>query len=113
MELATASAGPSDVLRLRGRFDAHEVAPVAAWLAERVSAGRVRLVVNLDGVGFVDSTALGCLVQGMKRCRQGGGDLVLCSLRQAVRIIFELTRLDRAFSIRDTEEDALSAGPTA
>ena len=49
------------------------------------------------------------LVQGMKRCRERDGDLRLCALQQPVRMIFELTRLDRAFEIYQSEEDAVQA----
>lgn len=110
MKLTSAAFGPTDVLRLAGRFDAHEVAPVAAWLKEKAGAGRSRIVVNLEGVGFIDSTALSSLVRGLKWCRQGNGELRLCGLQQAVRIIFELTRLDRAFPVYATEAAALAAG---
>jgi len=109
MKLTAVSTGPVDVLRLEGRFDAHEVAPVTAWLKDRVGSRRTRIVVNLQGVGFIDSTALTSLVRGLKWCRQGNGELRLCGLQQAVRIIFELTRLDRAFSVHESEGEALAA----
>jgi anti-sigma B factor antagonist len=49
------------------------------------------------------------LVQGMKRCREKEGDLRLSELQQPVRMIFELTRLDRAFEIFNSERDAILA----
>ena len=58
---------------------------------------------------FVDSSALALLVKGMKHCRQGGGDLALCSLQQPVKVIFELTRLDKAFGIYSTQDEAIQA----
>src|ERR671929_137943 len=69
------------------------------WLEEAADKPPAHVVVNLAGVKFVDSTALAALVRSMKRCRQQGGDLHLCGLQQPVRIIFELTRLDRAIEI--------------
>ena len=53
--------------------------------------------------------ALSALVEGMKRSRQLEGDLRLCNLQQPVRMIFELTRLDRAFEIFSSEEEAIQA----
>ncbi|HNM38329.1 MAG TPA: STAS domain-containing protein, partial [Anaerolineales bacterium] len=93
-------------LKLKGRFDAHEVEPVNAWLAEQTNANQVKLIVNLEGVNFIDSTALSTLVRGLKLCREKNGDLHVCSLQQPVRVIFELTRLDKAFDIFATEEEA-------
>jgi anti-sigma B factor antagonist len=106
MDIANKVSNSINVIQLSGRFDAHEVAPIAAWLKEQVDAGKNQLVVNLTGVNFVDSTALSTLVQGLKHCREKNGDLRLCCLQQSVRVIFELTRLDKAFAIFATEGEA-------
>ena len=106
MEIIKLSQGNLPVLLLQGRFDAHEVEPVNAWLVEQTQAGNVKIIVNLEGVNFIDSTALSALVRGLKLCREKSGDLHVCSLQQPVRVIFELTRLDKAFDIFATEEDA-------
>ena len=106
MEIVKVLKGPIMVMQLKGRFDAHEVEPVNAWLQEQVNAGKVKIVVDLEGVNFIDSTALSTLVRGMKNCREKNGDLHLCSLQQPVRVIFELTRLDKAFDIFANEAEA-------
>jgi anti-sigma B factor antagonist len=108
VDVSSHSVDGVTVLNLTGRFDAHTAADVATALEKSASVAPARIVVNLSGVNFMDSTALATLVQGMKRCRQGGGDLRLCSLQQPVRIIFELTRLDKAFDIYPSEADALA-----
>ncbi len=115
MELKTRSSDNVTVLELAGRFDAYEVLPVHDWLEKAADATKAiasapaQVVVNLAGVNFIDSTGLSTLVQGMKHCRQQGGDLYLCNLQQPVRIIFELTRLDKAFSIFADEDEAVRA----
>ncbi len=106
MEIIKSSRSNLPVLQLKGRFDAHEVEPVNSWLAEQVKAGNARLIVNLEGVNFIDSSALSTLVRGLKLSREQGGDLHVCTLQQPVRVIFELTRLDKAFDIFPTEEEA-------
>ena len=68
-----------------------------------------QIVVNLASAHFVDSTALATLVQGMKHARQKNGDLYLAGLQQPVRIIFELTRLDKAFRIFAEADEAVAA----
>jgi anti-sigma B factor antagonist len=107
MAITTQTYGDTGVLRLSGRFDAH-VAPEVKGLLERSDAP-ARMVVDLSAVTFIDSTALAALVRGMKNCRQKSGDLRLCGLQQSVRIIFELTRLDRAFEILPNEDAAISS----
>lgn len=106
MDMIKSSSGSIAILQLKGRFDAHEVLPVTAWLQAQTESGHAQLIVNLEGVNFIDSTALSILVRGLKHCRESGGDLRLCCLQQPVRVIFELTRLDKAFSIHASQDQA-------
>lgn len=87
-------------IALHGRFDAHECPSLSAWIDARLEEGTIRLAIDLSDVTFIDSTALAVLVRGMKRARAAGGDLSLVRPSQTVRVILELTRLDRAFVIK-------------
>ncbi|NJK80160.1 MAG: STAS domain-containing protein [Chloroflexaceae bacterium] len=96
-----------DVIELSGRFDAHQVPFVVRWFDDHPEIQTI--LVNLKGVNFIDSSGLATLVKGLKRCRQNGGELYLCEAQQAVRIILELTRLDKAFTIFVDEQTAFQA----
>ena len=109
MALTTRSHGQVCILTLSGRFDAHLAPAVKEW-HERSAA--TMLAVDLSGVTFVDSMALATLAGAMKRCRQKGGDLRIFGLQQAVRIIFELTRMNRAFQVFETEAEAVASFET-
>lgn len=109
MEIVETKKDLYPVLRLKGRFDAHEVEPVRVWMQEQVVREKTRIIIDLADVHFIDSTALSTLVRGLKHCREQQGDLHLCNLQQPVRVIFELTRLDKAFDIFSTEEEAAKA----
>jgi anti-sigma B factor antagonist len=95
------------VVELNGRFDAH-VAPEVKVLLERANTP-TQVAVDLSAVTFIDSTALSTLVSAMKRCRQQGGNVHLFGLQKPVRIIFELTKLDRAFDLFDSQDEAFAA----
>lgn len=109
MELIDRTENDVRILHLSGRFDSYTADTVRQWIETNTEEPPAQIVVNLQDVSFVDSTGLATLVQGMKRSRQHGGDLLLCHLQQPVRLIFELTRLDRAFEVMPTEEDAVAA----
>lgn len=109
MNIQTEKQENALIFRLEGRFDAYEVPALTKLIESEMKDGNKVLVGNLSGVNFIDSSALAGLVQFMKRSRQAGGDLHLCELQQPVRIIFELTRLDKAFEIHPLEADALAA----
>jgi anti-sigma B factor antagonist len=96
------------IVRPSGRLDAHTAPSLGAILAEQVLRSPY-IVVDMRDVHFIDSSALGILVQGLKRYRARGGDLMLAALQQPVRIIFELTRLNNAFPTYPDAEQACSA----
>ncbi|MCA9928421.1 MAG: STAS domain-containing protein [Anaerolineales bacterium] len=109
MNQETRSENGISILMLNGRFDNYQTGKPKAWVEQKTKTTPAHLVVNLAGVNFIDSTGLATLVQGMKRARQQQGDLYLCCLQPPVRMVFELTRLDKAFAIFVNEEDALKA----
>jgi anti-sigma B factor antagonist len=111
MNTQTASrpvSSSTDLVTVSGRFDAHMAPDVSTALDQRMAAGHKTIFVDLSNAHFVDSTALAVLVRGMKRTREQGGDLILCALQAPVQIIFELTRMDRAFTIADSLDAALA-----
>lgn len=109
MNLESYQKGKVQVVRLSGRFDAFEVPVLTVWLDKSVTADNANVVINLDAVEFIDSSGLAALVKVLKRCRENKGNLALCNVQQAVTIIFELTNLNKAFEVYDTEADALKA----
>jgi anti-sigma B factor antagonist len=109
MELQSHTKGNIRILELAGRFDTQSVPEVGEWIQGATTSPPANVIVNLQDVTFLDSTALSTLVQGLKKSRSINGDLRLCGLQHPVRMIFELTRLDKAFEIFKTEEDAIEA----
>ncbi|MCA9875313.1 MAG: STAS domain-containing protein, partial [Anaerolineales bacterium] len=95
MEIETRSANNVTILEFAGRFDTYTAETARQQLEQVTNEDRANVVVNLEKVDFVDSTALATLVHSLKRCRELNGDLRLCQLQQSVRMVFELTRLDR------------------
>src|SRR2546430_13013601 len=80
-------------------------------LIDLVSKGHYQLVVNLDKVGFLDSTGLGVLVGGLKRVRAHDGSLDLVCTQQRILKIFRITGLTEVFGIYETVDQAIAARP--
>ncbi|MBI2154960.1 MAG: STAS domain-containing protein [Candidatus Rokubacteria bacterium] len=78
-------------------------------LQDHLNAGKTRLVLDLEGVEYIDSAGLGEIVRAMKRAREVGGDLRLWGLREDVLRIFEITGLNKAFAIYPTREEAVAS----
>jgi anti-sigma B factor antagonist len=94
------------VLRLEGRLDMLSAADVKQRIAQTVEGGHRRLVVDLGGVGFLDSSGLGALIGGLKAARLAGGDLRIARPSEQARMILELTTLDRVLRPYDSVEEA-------
>ena len=109
MDLHLHSLQDVTVLTVKGSIDTYTVRSLYQQLDVAVATKSSKLVVNLADVDFMDSSGLAALVQGMKKCRDRGGDLHLCNLQQPVRMILELTRLDKALEIFSSEDDAIAS----
>jgi anti-sigma B factor antagonist len=109
MSFTTYSRDGVAVIEISGRFDAQSAPAVAEWLENIAATTPGQVVVNLATASFLDSSALAVLVRAVKRCRMRGGDVRLCGVQPSVRLIFELTRLDRAFDMFPSEDEAVSS----
>lgn len=68
-----------------------------------------RLVIDLAGVEYMDSSGLATLVEAMRTAKASASAIVLCGMQPKVRAIFEIARLHQYFKIVPTRADALSA----
>jgi anti-sigma B factor antagonist len=65
-----------------------------------------RLIVDLTGVDYMDSSGVGTVVELKRLLERKGGKLVLCGLQERVRGVFEITQLDKFFTIFATCAEA-------
>ncbi len=96
------------IVRMTGKLDLLSAAEVKESLAKSVAEGHRRMVVDLAGVTFIDSSGLGALIGGLKAARLAGGDLRLARPADQARVILELTTLDRVLRPYTTLEEALA-----
>jgi anti-sigma B factor antagonist len=97
------------VISLGGEIDLYTAPEFKERMVELIEAGKKNIVVDLSEATFIDSTTLGVLVGGVKRLRPSGGGLALVCTDQNISKIFEITGLDRVFSIQGSREDALAS----
>jgi anti-sigma B factor antagonist len=95
------------VVVVRGDADLYAAANVERELLRLVDEGKRSIVVDLTDATFIDSTMLRVLLNVSKRLRPGGGELLIVCDEQNIRKIFEITLLDRVFTIFETRDAAL------
>ena len=105
--------GDTHVIELGGEVDLYTAPEFKERLVQVIEDGKKHLVVDLSKATFIDSTTLGVLVGGVKRLRTNEGQLSLVCSDRNITKIFEITGLDRVFTIHPTREAAVGAGSAA
>ncbi|MDQ2943743.1 MAG: STAS domain-containing protein [Candidatus Dormibacteraeota bacterium] len=91
-----------------GRLDVAGAPTLKEAIGEALKNGQPRVVIDMEGISFVDSTGLGSVIAALKQIRSSQGDLRLAAPNQQVRVVLELTTLDRVFPYYSTVEEALT-----
>ena len=71
--------------------------------------GRRKILLNFGNVEFLSSAALGKLITLNRKVQAVRGKLVLCNISKEIREVFEITKLDKLFTILPDEQAALQA----
>ncbi len=109
LQIQYESRGSAVIVRPMGDIDL-TASPLLRQELKRVQVGRPgRLVVDLAGVGYMDSSGVATLVEAMQIARKNSTRMVLCSMQDRVRSIFEIARLDSVFLIAPSSEEAMQA----
>lgn len=93
-------------ITLQGEVDVYTAPRLKETLVEEIASGCSNVLVDLEDVGFIDSSGLGVLVGGMRRAKEGGGTIRLVCTRDNILKIFRITGLDKVFPIFSTVEEA-------
>jgi len=98
----------TQVFELQGSLDIATSPTVRAALLDAAERGQHRLVVDLSGLDFIDSTGLGALIGGQRRARENGGEVRLVAREGQILRLLRITGLLTVFPVYRTLEDALA-----
>ena len=98
------------IVDVRGRIVLGEQsAALRDLVADLVSKGHRKIVLNLGDVNYIDSSGLGNLVSALVRTRMYEGELKLLNLTNKVHQVLRITKLDSVFDITDNEAVAVGS----
>ena len=96
------------VISLSGEVDLYTAPEFKQQLLEVIGQGGKEVIVDFSNTTFIDSTTLGVLVGGVKRLRTNEGQLSLVCSDRNITKIFEITGLDRVFTIFPSRDEAVA-----
>ena len=108
LSVTSRQEGDRTVISVTGEIDVYTAPSLRERLNELVASGHYDLVVDMEGVEFLDSTGLGVLVGGLKRVRSHDGSLRLVCAQEKILKVFRITGLTKVFPIHATLAEALA-----
>jgi len=97
------------VCSAEGDIDINTSPQVKKAFDKLVQSKSEKVVINLQKVAYIDSSGLATLVEILKNFKSFGGRLRLCNLSSKVKSLFEITKLEKLFDIKESEEEAVQA----
>ena len=102
--------GENSVIDVVGDIDLYSSPQVRQTILDELNQKTgSRVLINLTGVKYIDSSGVASLVEGLQLARKAQVRFALCGLNKAPRQVLELTRLIKVFDIFETVEEALKA----
>ncbi len=110
LNLTERQAGDITILDMDGKVTIGEGSVALRNTIRRLlGEGKKKIVLNLSGVGYVDSSGIGELVSSFTAVNKEEGSLKLLNLTQKIQDLLAITKLLTVFDVYDSETDALSS----
>lgn len=110
LNISERQAGDVTILDMSGKVTIGEGSVALRTTIRRLlGEGKKKILLNLGGVGYVDSSGIGELVSSFTAVNKEGGQLKLLNLTQKIQDLLAITKLLTVFDVFDSEGDAVSA----
>ncbi|MBP7737859.1 MAG: STAS domain-containing protein [Spirochaetes bacterium] len=88
-------------------LDMDNAGDMRVFLLTLVKGGVKKIVIDMTGLDFIDSSGIGVLIDAAKHLRQRGGDIVILSMPERVHIIVQPVRLNRFIKFFEREDEVI------
>jgi anti-sigma B factor antagonist len=106
--MPAASQPQTGILALEGEIDLHRSAQVRETLEPLIAQKTKRILVDFSAVTYIDSSGLAVLIETLQRIQSYGGKFAIFGLKESVKAIFAIARLDQIFRIFPDETAAVA-----
>lgn len=107
LSMTTEDRGTACTVALVGEVDVYTSPKLKQELSQIIDDGCLDIIVDLDGLDFIDSSGLGVLVSSLRTVKELGGTIRLVCSKNGILKIFRITGLDKVFPVFATVEEAV------
>jgi anti-anti-sigma factor len=104
-------SGQVSLVYITGSLTSFEVSGLRTTISSLLQQGRKKMILNLDGLLYLDSSGIGELVRNYMTVLKSGGEMKVVGLRPKVEEIFKVTQLYQIFQEFQDEAAALESFP--
>ena len=101
LKVTTRSQGDHAVVSVSGEIDLYTAPRLQSELMTALSRSPARLIIDMSGVEFCDSTGINVLLAAHRQARERGGELQLAGPGSATRKVLQVTGLETVFTVLD------------
>ncbi len=110
LKVTNLSSGNIVVLEPKGSLiGGDETDEVKKTIINFLKEGNKKLIVDLAGVDYLNSTALGVFVAAHTSYAKAGGKIKLCNVNKNIQNIFIITKLTLVFEVYETQKEAIAS----
>lgn len=110
LDMSTREAGEVIIIDLSGQVTLGEAcADLRDEVRDQMENGRLKILLNLADVKYIDSAGLGELTSAYSSVKNRGGELKLLSLTKRVHDLMQITKLYTVFDVHDDEKKAIAS----
>ena len=109
MEIQTERANGTLIAKAEGRIDGVNARDFEEALKAAISTDDSTVVMDLEGLSYISSAGLRVILLIAKTLRKRNADLILCSLSDPIREVFEISGFDKIIPVHASREQALAS----
>ncbi len=106
MEISERDLGKHKILEVQGDVDLYNVGELKQAIFKLLDTEDIKsLIIDMNGISYMDSSGIGALVAGQKKVKTKQGKFALLNIKDEVLNILKLATLDQFFTIYESEDE--------
>ncbi|MFZ5571452.1 MAG: STAS domain-containing protein [Thermodesulfobacteriota bacterium] len=109
MEITQTRRGDIVIFQIAGRLDSNSSADFEAAVFGAIESGEKKVAIDFGGLDYISSAGLRVILKAAKDLKRRNGGLVLCSMQDYVKEVFEISGFDTFLPITGSVDDGILA----